>query len=294
MDINMLNRFSFLAVSLLFISACSSDDDDSAPISMDADSDSVNADSNDSAAALLARGFINNGFYLSSLEYFGADGSSSDGISFTLNTDENTIEGRGLSDQSALELLYRYNDDGDLTSLTTFSADALLPATDEVISQLELIRVNGALQEGNLVFSFGNEEDERSVYVYDSAGRLSGITITLLESNAVEETTFNYVNDLLSSITSNDAEIPGAISTQTISRDSEGRIASVRRVTDTMSDNIIVSAETMNYLYDENGNISEMQRVGDDGNLISRDVFTYLATDESVFNLINLQLYYSP
>lgn len=283
----MIKKYSIIVACFLAISACSSDDNDSTS----APTGSTDSDSNNSPAATLARNFVNNGFYLSSTEEFGADGRSFGGTTYTLNTDENIIEARSLENESIVETIFRYNASGDIASVSALSTSELLAPVGDEILRSDIEYIDGALHEINVENLVGVEEDYQSIFSYNTDGTISSVNTIRLDTNRTEQSTFNYEEGLLTTITGNETELPSLTFISTISRDNEGRVGTVQTVYES-STNTSIGPMNIVYLYDENGNISERQYLSEDGNLNIRDVFTYLPTTENVFNLNNYDIYF--
>jgi len=298
----MISRRTILVATFLALGACSSSSDDSSDTEAGNPTDmgdvTAGSTNDDSPAATLARAFTINGFFLTQSETFDADGRLLNVVAYELDPEENIIEaritlGESLVDDFAQEVeifSFRYNDDGDITSVSILSnSDTLAPIGDE-ISRTENTYVDGALQETNRRFFAGNEEDNLTTIVYDAEGRVIETNTTFLESEASEITIFNYENGLVSSITGTDVEIPGATFTSAVTRDSQNRISTVRTVYEDAP--FTIGPSVYMYLYDDDGNVSERQLLDDAGNINIRDVFTYEATEETVANIINVGLYF--
>ena len=273
-----------LAVCVITLSACSSDNDDSA------DQANTNTDDAGDPAAVLARAAINNGYYLSRVEEFDFDGSSLGGYSYSLNSAESRIERRDLDNDTEVDGYFRYNDQGDLTSISFLSTfEALAPLGDE-IHRVDVERSNGRLDAIDVEYMIGNEEDTRTVYMYGDDGRISDITKNYLDSIGTEQQTLTYENGVLVSIVGNDIELPGVTITETVERDAQGRVSVIRPAFNPAQPGFEV--ENIVFLYDANGNISEEQLQDGQGNVVFREVYTYEATSESVFNLQNYNVYF--
>ena len=241
-------------------------------------------------AALLARSAINNGYYLSRTEIFGSDGSSLGGFSYTLNSDESRIEGRSLEDETVIQSLYRYDENGDISSVRFLSALDALATLGEDIQRVDVGRVNGVLQTISVNNLVGNEEDTVTTFSYNSAGRITRTNTEYLEANVTEAQQYTYDGGVLVSVFGNDIEIPGLTITSTITRDAQGRVSMVSPSYDPPE--LAVGIPTEVYLYDLNDNVSEIQFQADDGSISLREVYSYEATSEAVFNLSNYNIYF--
>ena len=308
----ILPTFIVLA-GLLTLSACSSSDsDDDATSDSDltteantttganvATDTSTTTDSNattgsdttaeDSPASLRARAAINNGFYLSRRENYGAGGMLLGGAIYSLNASENLIEARDLEDESIVDSVYRYDNNGNLTSISFLSvADFLAPIGDE-IGTVNIEQENGALQVIDVDYFAGSELDYQIVYTYDDDGRPLSSVRRFVDTDESEEQQYNYENGVLVSITGTDSDVEGGIVTETITRDEQGRVSIVNISYEPVD---AFSTQRVVYSYDQNGNVSEMSLLDSDGAVGFREVYTYQATEEPVFNLINYDIYF--
>ena len=248
-----------------------------------------NTATENSPASLRARAAINNGFYLSRRENYGSGGMLVGGVIYSLNASENLIEARNLEDESLVDSVYRYDDNGNLTSISFLSFDDFLAPIGDEIYTISIEQENGALQVIDVDYLVGAELDYQIVYTYDGEGRPLSSVLRFVDTNDIEEQQYNYENGVLVSITGTDSEVEGGTVTETISRDEQGRVSIVNISYDPID---AFSTQRTFYSYDQNGNVSEMSLQDADGRVIFREVYTYQATEEPVFNLINYDIYF--
>ena len=310
-----------LILGLFTLSACSSNDSDDDTTS---DSDttteantttgasaatdtSTTTDSNattgsdtaaeDSPASLRARAAINNGYYLSRRDDYGSDGVLLGGATYTLKASENLIEMRDLEDESIVDSVYRYDDIGNLTSISFLSYDDFLAPIGDEIGTVNFEQENGALQVIDVDYFVGAELDYQIVYTYDDEGRPLSSVRRFVGTDESEVQQFNYENGVLVSITGTDVELEGVTVTETIIRDEQGRVSRVETRYEPMNGvstpNVVyIAPSDVVYSYDQNGNVSEMSILESDGAVGFREVYTYQAIQEPLFNLINFDIYF--
>lgn len=136
----------------------------------------------------------------------------------------------------------------------------------------------------------GREKDYEIVITYDGEGRPSRSVRRFVGTDDLEEQQYNYENGVLVSITGTDIELDGVTVTETITRDEQERVSIVETRYESMG--AFSSTQRVVYSYDQNGNISEMSVQDGDGGVIFREVYTYQAIQEPVFNLINFDIYF--
>jgi len=248
-----------------------------------------NTATENSPASLRARAAINNGFYLSRRENYGSGGMLVGGVIYSLNASENLIEARDLEDESIVDSVYRYDDNGNLTSISFLSFDDFLAPIGDEIHTVSIEQENGALQVIDVDYLVGAELDYQIVYTYDGEGRPLSSALRFVDTNDIEEQQYNYENGVLVSKTGTDSEVEGGTVIENITRDEQGRVSIVNISHDPID---AFSTQRTFYSYDQNGNVSEMSLQDADGRVIFREVYSYQATDEQVFNLINYNIYF--
>lgn len=223
---------------------------------------------------------------------FDEEGLSLGITTYTLNSESNTIESRDAEDVDVLSAVYRYDDGGDLNSISFLSFDEILGPVGSEIQSIDLERQAGELQAIDVDYLIGNESDFRIALSYDASGRILSEQISYQGVTEPVVTTYNYdANGMLMSLVGGDIELPGVTVTRTLSRDSQGRV-SVVDIT-YMPQNSLITDEREIYTYDTNGNISEIGFQDSNGAITEREVFSYAATTEPVFDLTNYILYYA-
>lgn len=293
-------------ISASLLGACSdSDDKEKASTIPDGMGTIGSTDDNTSGQnagdSTMPRSFINNGYYLTTMQEFESDGSLRSTETHVIDYIANTITQTSTSEfEQILDGIYTYNEQGDIASISYY-ADIPGETQDPDTGLVETGR-STAIYENDRMISlfneqlFGNESDSTIAFTYNPDGTLLRSETTLNDGTGTDSQDYTYNNGQLVSIRETDVELPGVVINHIFAMDTEGRLASKTTTNDTsgaegiFAGNLAGSVET--YSYDSDGNLAEIAYSTPEGTQTGREAYTYERADEPVFNFSNLALFY--